>query len=184
MLKFSARQRNEMMIRSLTNLLDSLAQTPEGFKLVKENTIEFLVKLSMQVQDPRTINNVFACLAAITRSYPTEAVKIVMALPIWKKWQQFHMSLPLEMATGSFGGYMRAFENGRRILKGEQPLEMKAGNAVFKQIMSDPVPLLNKCAQCANSDASKKCGGCKSVVYCNRECQVAHWPKHKGVCKQ
>lgn len=28
----------------------------------------------------------------------------------------------------------------------------------------------------------KKCGYCKSVGYCSKECQKAHWPEHKKVC--
>ncbi len=29
-----------------------------------------------------------------------------------------------------------------------------------------------------------KCANCKSVLYCNRECQKADWKKHKTTCKQ
>src|SRR5688572_32557850 len=27
-----------------------------------------------------------------------------------------------------------------------------------------------------------RCGRCRVAVYCNRECQRAHWPEHKKVC--
>jgi hypothetical protein len=37
------------------------------------------------------------------------------------------------------------------------------------------------CAQC-NKEASKKCGKCKKVWYCSRECQTSHWKLHKSVC--
>ena len=30
----------------------------------------------------------------------------------------------------------------------------------------------------------KACTGCKVVYYCSRECQVAHWKVHKGICKK
>ena len=30
----------------------------------------------------------------------------------------------------------------------------------------------------------KACTGCKVVYYCSRECQVAHWKLHKGICKK
>lgn len=29
----------------------------------------------------------------------------------------------------------------------------------------------------------KKCGKCKEVVYCSKECQAADWSKHKKGCK-
>ena len=31
--------------------------------------------------------------------------------------------------------------------------------------------------------AMKACGRCRLVAYCSRECQVAHWKKHKGSCQ-
>ena len=30
----------------------------------------------------------------------------------------------------------------------------------------------------------KACTGCKVVHYCSRQCQVAHWKVHKGICKE
>ena len=44
-----------------------------------------------------------------------------------------------------------------------------------------------RCANCGASGADmRKCARCKhtpeTVRYCCRECQAAHWPKHKGVC--
>ena len=30
----------------------------------------------------------------------------------------------------------------------------------------------------------KKCARCRAVVYCGKECQVAHWSEHKKVCKE
>ena len=38
-----------------------------------------------------------------------------------------------------------------------------------------------KCEVCL-TNASQKCGGCGTVLYCNREHQLAHWSKHKGHC--
>jgi len=29
----------------------------------------------------------------------------------------------------------------------------------------------------------KSCGGCRTVYYCSRACQTAHWPTHKSACK-
>ena len=42
------------------------------------------------------------------------------------------------------------------------------------------------CAQCATMlDAHQRtlCNGCRKARYCCRECQVAHWPSHKTVCR-
>eukprot|EP00123_Amoebidium_parasiticum_P015180 comp22824_c0_seq1/m.35871 comp22824_c0_seq1/g.35871 ORF comp22824_c0_seq1/g.35871 comp22824_c0_seq1/m.35871 type:complete len:261 (-) comp22824_c0_seq1:552-1334(-) len=33
-------------------------------------------------------------------------------------------------------------------------------------------------------DAFKRCSGCHTVWYCEKECQLAHWSKHKSVCKR
>ena len=30
----------------------------------------------------------------------------------------------------------------------------------------------------------KQCGGCRSVIYCSRECCVAHYPEHKTLCRE
>jgi len=41
-----------------------------------------------------------------------------------------------------------------------------------------------RCTACGN-EAELRCGTCKSVGYCSRECQVADWKQdHKLVCKQ
>ena len=41
------------------------------------------------------------------------------------------------------------------------------------------------CAMCgALAGKLKRCTACKSVSYCSRECQMAHWTEHKMVCKQ
>lgn len=40
-----------------------------------------------------------------------------------------------------------------------------------------------ECDRCKRFCGDTKCGKCKSVTYCTRECQVASWPTHKLVCK-
>ena len=40
------------------------------------------------------------------------------------------------------------------------------------------------CAACGKEgDNLKKCTACKSVKYCNRDCQISHRPQHKRACK-
>ena len=44
---------------------------------------------------------------------------------------------------------------------------------------------LDCCAACGKADtALKACGSCRSVKYCNVDCQRAHRPAHKKSCKQ
>ncbi|QDS76966.1 hypothetical protein FKW77_005488 [Venturia effusa] len=41
------------------------------------------------------------------------------------------------------------------------------------------------CSSCANEalpSSLKGCAGCKSVAYCNKDCQKAHWKVHKKDC--
>lgn len=42
----------------------------------------------------------------------------------------------------------------------------------------------NCCSHCMKTSANlKRCGKCRSVLYCNVECQRLHWPQHRSVCK-
>jgi hypothetical protein len=45
-----------------------------------------------------------------------------------------------------------------------------------------PIPDGHDCAHC-HGHGNMACKGCLLVVYCNRECQVAHWKEHKKYCK-
>lgn len=48
-----------------------------------------------------------------------------------------------------------------------------------QRIFSSEVPY---CTTCGEEKASKKCSKCKTVVYCDRECQRLHWFLHKKAC--
>ncbi|KAM4722818.1 zinc finger MYND domain-containing protein 10 [Rhinophrynus dorsalis] len=48
-------------------------------------------------------------------------------------------------------------------------------------VMENLVPDKPKCGLCG-SEATKRCSRCQSEWYCNRECQVKHWNKHKKAC--
>lgn len=39
------------------------------------------------------------------------------------------------------------------------------------------------CGNCISTDAKLRCGACRVQLYCNKECQVAHWQTHKMRCK-
>jgi len=51
--------------------------------------------------------------------------------------------------------------------------------------LPDEFPLFafhkDKCGMCKAEKPKKRCGKCV-VFYCDRECQVAHWPLHKKFC--
>lgn len=36
---------------------------------------------------------------------------------------------------------------------------------------------------CKSVGVTKTCSGCKTVFYCNEECQLKNWPDHKPFCK-
>nr|CAG4641696.1 EOG090X06BA [Eurycercus lamellatus] len=42
----------------------------------------------------------------------------------------------------------------------------------------------DSCATCGQEKVPHKCSNCKTVQYCNRECQKMHWPFHKKECDQ
>lgn len=39
------------------------------------------------------------------------------------------------------------------------------------------------CAGCGARGAPLRCAGCRSALYCDRDCQKAAWPEHKVLCK-
>ena len=50
---------------------------------------------------------------------------------------------------------------------------------------AEAVPLCGPlCALCGKGGAQSKCGDCRQVSYCSRDCQKAHWKTHKSVCTQ
>lgn len=44
-------------------------------------------------------------------------------------------------------------------------------------------PLCATCAQCNKLVKVKKCGKCKTIRYCGKECQKADYDRHKKICK-
>lgn len=52
-------------------------------------------------------------------------------------------------------------------------------NNWFIHPYTDIVSVCNVCGQ----KSSKKCAGCKSIIYCSRDCQVKDWKQHKDLCK-
>ena len=50
-----------------------------------------------------------------------------------------------------------------------------------KKLIAKATRKVGKCAQC-NRPGDQRCGKCKKVHYCSKECQKAHWATHKQTC--
>jgi hypothetical protein len=59
-----------------------------------------------------------------------------------------------------------------------------AGGSGFRQLRCRPQPGLS-CAHCGGRGVERfqVCASCDTVRYCNRDCQRAHWPAHRGKCR-
>ena len=49
---------------------------------------------------------------------------------------------------------------------------------------ANPTCELNRLDKSTGQVKFKKCSRCQAVIYCSRECQVAHYPEHKRLCKE
>ena len=49
---------------------------------------------------------------------------------------------------------------------------------------ANPTCELNRLDQSTGKIKFKKCSRCHAVIYCSRECQVAHYPEHKKLCRE
>ena len=61
-------------------------------------------------------------------------------------------------------------------------LSMKEAKKVTKRLQKNV-----SCQNCFKNDievgSMSACSKCKMTSYCSRECQAAHWPKHKSICE-
>ena len=49
---------------------------------------------------------------------------------------------------------------------------------------ANPTCKLNKLDKSTGHVKFKKCSRCQAVIYCSRDCQVAHYPDHKRLCRE
>jgi hypothetical protein len=55
-------------------------------------------------------------------------------------------------------------------------------NQQLHVVAPPPARIMRTCSKCLKLAAASKCGGCRAVYYCSRECQSANWPAHKSLC--
>ena len=60
-----------------------------------------------------------------------------------------------------------------------QKLEDIASDAQMLRLLAR-----KRCAMCDRLCAVKKCGRCRQVGYCSKECQREHWAQHKLACTE
>ena len=53
-------------------------------------------------------------------------------------------------------------------------------DSLFQEIARDEIDFI--CNKCTSAVADHRCGRCKKVWYCGRECQSKDWKKHKRNC--
>ncbi|EGZ21776.1 hypothetical protein PHYSODRAFT_247497 [Phytophthora sojae] len=49
---------------------------------------------------------------------------------------------------------------------------------------TSPLPAAKSCLSCGTADAKNRCGGCRRVYFCGRDCQRQSWPSHRPECLQ
>ncbi|KAJ6783237.1 hypothetical protein PWT90_01155 [Aphanocladium album] len=95
-------------------------------------------------------------------------------------------TLEKQLASGTYAAGSNAWAAAQVSVSEQQILklaEKKAENlmqAVGRGGSSD-----KQCANCAKDDGAQlmACGRCKTVKYCGRPCQVAHFKTHKAACR-
>jgi hypothetical protein len=60
-------------------------------------------------------------------------------------------------------------------------------NTISSNVRGECMTYLH-CQHCQKIEPTEvifqKCGRCKTVIYCSRDCQVADWSRHKKECKK
>jgi hypothetical protein len=61
-----------------------------------------------------------------------------------------------------------------------QPLKKMV--ALFEKFVKKPISK-KACMKCHSKTGVHRCGACRVVYYCTKECQTSHWSDHKKLCK-
>ena len=106
---------------------------------------------------------------------------------------EHHADPSLERAQdGATALHLAAFQGNRACVKLLAPLTSPEALADVTSLV--PAAMREKlqlrtCTRCGKMSFTvvekiKRCNDCRTVRYCSRECQVAHWPEHKLECKK
>ncbi|EEQ35353.1 putative [histone H3]-lysine(4) N-trimethyltransferase [Microsporum canis] len=91
--------------------------------------------------------------------------------------------LEAQLAAGDYPAGGNAWA-AAHVSAGEQRVLTRAKRTAEDLLEAVLRPPATQCANCRNeSGALMSCGRCKTVKYCNRECQVAHFKDHKAACR-
>ncbi|KAK0468592.1 hypothetical protein IW261DRAFT_1573686 [Armillaria novae-zelandiae] len=82
-----------------------------------------------------------------------------------------------------------------RLSPGPIVLESGSGSPVIlsreemNHVIPDKGPMHHACGGCfscpnAGERQYPRCVGCSTTYYCSQQCQKAHWPQHKAMCKE
>ncbi|XP_078519900.1 ankyrin repeat and MYND domain-containing protein 2 isoform X1 [Lissotriton helveticus] len=76
----------------------------------------------------------------------------------------------------------------QQLVRSISPVEMGSeptAFSIFTQAIIGQVGFVDAefCTTCGEKGAEKRCSVCKMVIYCDQDCQKAHWFTHKKVCK-
>jgi len=109
-----------------------------------------------------------------------------------------------EIRDGLVKSYSKEYDS---IAKRQAPIYLGHNKDVFQDEMSKLIATFDKepvqaflsdkmqqasligadrtcCVVCRQPNAKNRCSRCRSERYCGRECQVKHWPSHKGACSE
>ena len=121
-----------------------------------------------------------------------EAVTSVVLLPAFSRSGNPAVRALHEVELGLWGDESRVeFANiEKRVVDRAVDLAKRFSHtkSVIRSRMSENGGFVDKvCPVCGVGIAGevlKRCGACRKVFYCSKECQLAAWPEHKAVCAE
>lgn len=104
-------------------------------------------------------------------------------------WAQNHLGWPAAKFPREL---MKRLNKSETVLTSSRDFAVRVERLVLASIADVTRPLLrgdcSKCARCGAQAAQQRlarCGQCKAVAYCNRDCQAEHWrSQHRGDCER